>query len=203
MGQKIFNKRSSVITDDGSPKLPSSSQLDYGEIAINYADGAETISLKNSANEIVEFKSKEFIVSSISNVKNELIANYENADTVLKNDLQGQIDSLNYNLTKNTTNDTAAVTLTANDIVVFTAEQTFSTKTFNIAAPNDTEKDYTWTLRFKTGNAAPTITFNPPSNYTIRWANGNVPTFAADTVYEITFKCMPTLNIMLGVWGGF
>ena len=128
MGQKIFNKRSSVITDDGSPKLPSSSQLDYGEIAINYADGAETISLKNSANEIVEFKSKGFIVSSISNTKNELIANYENADTVLKNDLQGQIDSLNYNLTKNTTNDTAAVTLTANDIVVFTVEQTFSTK---------------------------------------------------------------------------
>lgn len=60
MSQKIINKRSSVITEDGNPKLPSSDTLDYGEIAINYADGVETLSIKNSVNEVVEFKSKEY-----------------------------------------------------------------------------------------------------------------------------------------------
>ena len=58
---KVLHKRSSVITADGKPKVPSSSQLDYGEMAINYADGYETISIKNSSNEIVEFKSKEYV----------------------------------------------------------------------------------------------------------------------------------------------
>lgn len=60
MSQKIINKKSSVITEDGKPKLPSSDAIDYGEIAINYADGVETLSIKNSENEIVEFKSKEY-----------------------------------------------------------------------------------------------------------------------------------------------
>ena len=38
----ILHKRSSVVTDN-SPKLPSADQLEYGELAINYADGYETI----------------------------------------------------------------------------------------------------------------------------------------------------------------
>lgn len=53
---KVLNKRSNVIVGSGQPKLPTASDLDYGEIAINYAKGVETISLKNSANEIVAFQ---------------------------------------------------------------------------------------------------------------------------------------------------
>ena len=56
MSNKIIHKHSSVITESGKAKLPSAEQLEYGEIAVNYADGVETISLKNSENEIVEFK---------------------------------------------------------------------------------------------------------------------------------------------------
>ena len=47
--------RSSVLEQSGYPKTPASSSLDYGEIAINYADGLETISIKNSDNSIVKF----------------------------------------------------------------------------------------------------------------------------------------------------
>lgn len=50
MAAKILHKRSGV-----SGKTPTSSQMDYGEIAINYAKGSEMISIKNSANEIVSF----------------------------------------------------------------------------------------------------------------------------------------------------
>lgn len=61
----ILHKRSSVVTDN-SPKLPSADQLEYGELAINYADGYETISIKNTSNEIVEFKDKEYVDNLVS-----------------------------------------------------------------------------------------------------------------------------------------
>jgi hypothetical protein len=60
MANKIIHKHSSVITENGKAKLPSAEQLEYGEVAVNYADGVETISFKNSNNEIVEFKSAQY-----------------------------------------------------------------------------------------------------------------------------------------------
>ena len=48
MANKIIHKHSSVITENGKAKLPSAEQLEYGEVAVNYADGVETISFKNS-----------------------------------------------------------------------------------------------------------------------------------------------------------
>lgn len=59
MANQIIHKKSSVVTD-GKPKLPLSSDLVYGELAINYAKDNETISLKNSDNEIVEFKTDKY-----------------------------------------------------------------------------------------------------------------------------------------------
>ena len=70
MANKIIHKHSSVVTD-GQAKLPTIDQLDYGELAVNYADGVETISMKNSENEIVEFKSKEYFEEIIK--ENEFI----------------------------------------------------------------------------------------------------------------------------------
>lgn len=52
--EHIIHKNSSTVTD-GSPKLPTSLQIEYGELAINYAKDNETISLKNSDDEIVTF----------------------------------------------------------------------------------------------------------------------------------------------------
>ena len=40
----VRNIRSSAVVD-GKPKLPTSNQLDFGEIAVNYAKGYETLSL--------------------------------------------------------------------------------------------------------------------------------------------------------------
>ena len=54
--EHIIHKNSSALVDN-NPKLPTSGQLGYGEIAINYAKDKETISLKNSNNEIVTFTS--------------------------------------------------------------------------------------------------------------------------------------------------
>lgn len=49
----ILNKRSNALNDNGTPKIPTSEQLQYGEIAINYAAGVETLSIKNSNDNIV------------------------------------------------------------------------------------------------------------------------------------------------------
>ena len=56
MGQTLKHKRSSALTN-GQPKLPTASQIGYGEIAINFAEGHETLSIKNSNDEIATFSS--------------------------------------------------------------------------------------------------------------------------------------------------
>lgn len=60
--------------DNLSPKLPTSEQLEYGEIAINYGKDIETIAIRNENDEIIkfipEYKIKEYIDRRI----NELLA---------------------------------------------------------------------------------------------------------------------------------
>ncbi len=59
----VKNIRSKELVG-GKPKLPASNQLDYGEIAVNYASGHETLSLKNDAGNIVSLS-----VNTIEDVK--------------------------------------------------------------------------------------------------------------------------------------
>lgn len=52
--EHVIHKNSNVV-NDGSPKLPLAENIEYGEIAVNYAAGSETVSLKNSNNDIITF----------------------------------------------------------------------------------------------------------------------------------------------------
>ena len=52
----VQHVKSSVVVE-GKPKLPQPSALVEGELAINYADGVETISIKNASSDIVTFSS--------------------------------------------------------------------------------------------------------------------------------------------------
>lgn len=60
----VKNIRSNSVGTNGKPKLPTPNQLDYGEIAVNYASGHETLSLKNDAGNIVSLS-----VNSVEDVK--------------------------------------------------------------------------------------------------------------------------------------
>ena len=62
--KKVLLKRSNVV-ENGSPKLPTAGQMEYGELAMNYADGYETLSFKNSNNEVVKFESTEKMKSYV------------------------------------------------------------------------------------------------------------------------------------------
>ena len=70
MGNKIIHKRSSTIIE-GKAKLPTVEQLEYGELAINYANDVETIAFKNDKNEIVEIRSNKYFEKVIKD--NELV----------------------------------------------------------------------------------------------------------------------------------
>lgn len=68
----LQHKRSSVVNDDNTPKLPTAEQLAYGEIAINYAENLETLSIKNYANKVVTFSSDSIIDKKIDDIKKDL-----------------------------------------------------------------------------------------------------------------------------------
>ena len=92
---KLIHIKSKQRGEDGvSPKLPTSEQLEYGEIAINYGDGIETIAIRNDNDEIVTFipehKVKEYIDKRIK----ELVANFKD-ETPLNID-DAAIDSGEY-----------------------------------------------------------------------------------------------------------
>lgn len=78
----VHHKKSSVVTE-GIPKQPTADQIDYGEIAVNYADGYERLFIKNSSNEIIDFKNGEYIDNALSNHDNRITAleNYTEPDT--------------------------------------------------------------------------------------------------------------------------
>ena len=82
----IQHVKSNVVNTDAqgnkSPKLPTTGQLLYGEIGINYANGYERMSIKNDDNEIVEFVSKEYVVgkNEIDNVVSTAIQQAITAD---------------------------------------------------------------------------------------------------------------------------
>ena len=50
----------SMSLNGTTPVLPSSSDIMYGEIAVNYANGYETISIKNSSNNVVRFSGDQY-----------------------------------------------------------------------------------------------------------------------------------------------
>ena len=46
----VIHKRSSV-----KDRVPSANNLKYGEIAVNYCASSETLTIKNSSNQIIKF----------------------------------------------------------------------------------------------------------------------------------------------------
>lgn len=66
MNQKVYHLRTNVKNNK-----PESSQIEIGEIALNYASDSETIMFKNDADEIVEFKDSKYYEKLID--ENELV----------------------------------------------------------------------------------------------------------------------------------
>lgn len=75
---KLIHIKSKQHSPDGkSPKLPTSEQLEYGELAINYGDGIETIAIRNEKDEIIKFipekKVYEYVDKRVKEILDSLI----------------------------------------------------------------------------------------------------------------------------------
>ena len=112
----VVHKKSKVLVE-GSPKLPSASTIEYGEIAINYADGHETLSIKNSSDKIATFSSDSTVNASLSEIRDD-IADIQSAMTedelviaTSLNDLNDRIDNIDVpQYTSDLTNDSGFIT---------------------------------------------------------------------------------------------
>lgn len=78
---EILNKRSDQVQVGGIPIIPLASQLKYGELVINYANGAETLFLKNNNNQVVSFSNDNTLIKYIDSVGIEYIAGTQTETT--------------------------------------------------------------------------------------------------------------------------
>jgi hypothetical protein len=73
MAQIVKNKRSnrtSTVNNIVMPAQPSSSSLQDGEIALNYADGYETLFIKNDNGGVVSFSNDNTLLSAMAQYEN-------------------------------------------------------------------------------------------------------------------------------------
>ena len=60
----IIHKNSSEKnSENNGPKIPDANDIEYGEIAINYDKGNETLFIKNNEDDIIEFVNKDNIIN--------------------------------------------------------------------------------------------------------------------------------------------
>lgn len=115
---QVIHKKSNVLTN-GQPKLPSASTIEYGEIAINYAKGGETMSIKNANNEIVTFSSDAKILGQIPAVADyfdgaEYDSNSKRINFKHGNTVKAYIDATNF-IKDGMVDDVAVTTPTSGD----------------------------------------------------------------------------------------
>ena len=100
----VSHKKSKQKNQDGSPKLPLASALVEGEIAINFAENVETLSILNESGDVVTFSSDNYYsekklgsgftgANSAVTVTDVIVENEEIVSTAL-NDLNDRIDNL-------------------------------------------------------------------------------------------------------------
>ena len=58
--KRLINIRSNAVDSNNIPREPEINYLNYGELAINYKDGVETVFIKNDNDEIVSFSSDDY-----------------------------------------------------------------------------------------------------------------------------------------------
>ena len=83
----VLHIKSNVVEASGQPKKPSASDLLYGEIAVNYGKGAESVMIKNSDDEIVSFVNENKFNNEVNSLKES-----ERVASAALNDLNSRIE---------------------------------------------------------------------------------------------------------------
>lgn len=80
--QILKHYKTSGVTSN-APKLPNPSNIQTGELAINYAKGYETLAIKNSSGSIVTFSADHIINHKINQLSGGVISEIDGIDTDL------------------------------------------------------------------------------------------------------------------------
>ena len=201
------------LRTDVKDKKPSPDNIMDGELVINYAAGGETLMIKNSENEIVEFGNKKFVEDNYYNKstidkkitdKQDAITDLEsirqgaakgatalqsyteqykgtvtgvkiNGET--KNPSSGVVD-LGYINKQLSTSTSSSMALSPN-IYYRNTSTALSTLTITIDIVSNSNIINEYFVEFTTSSSGTTVSL--PS--TIKWANGETPTFEASTTY--------------------
>ena len=118
--EHIQHIKSNVVID-GKPKLPIPSVLVEGELAINYAEGVETISIKNESGDVVTFSSDEYYTeqklgdwftgANSAKTVTDIIEENEEIVSAALNDLETKkLDISAYTVEQSVTSETSAST---------------------------------------------------------------------------------------------
>lgn len=112
----IQHKRSNVSIG-GVPKLPTASQIEYGEIAVNYSTDGETLSIKNASNQIVTFKSDKYWNGQVSTLSGNVSTLSGNVSTLGNNvsTISGNVTVLGNNVSM-ISGDVATLTERVDDL---------------------------------------------------------------------------------------
>lgn len=105
----IQHLRSSVVEQNGQPKLPLASNLQYGELAINYHKGTETVSFKNDEDEIVLFHDEVEISSGQPKVNTEIWIDTSDksvTEVYTKEQIDSQVSGINNDIASVKSKDT-------------------------------------------------------------------------------------------------
>ena len=108
MSKTVLHKRSVAVVN-GKPKLPTSAQTEYGEIAINYAKGHETLTIKNNQNEMVTFSSDNQIKERLDESELVFAAAINDLNTRLLSAGTGSVTEIMSIIEENELNTAAAV----------------------------------------------------------------------------------------------
>ena len=92
----------SKLKTNGLPQLPSPDKLVDGEIAINYAEGVETISIKNESGSIVTFSSDNYYTEK------KLGSGFTNNNATVTEAIDGKVNTATY--TRHTADTTIHIT---------------------------------------------------------------------------------------------
>lgn len=188
---KILLKKSNVVTNQ-QPKLPLTTDLDYGEIAVNYAQGYETISLKNSANQIATIQN-EIYVGALNNAKN-TTAKFCIDTTQTPNVFYVRTNTNTWNVVGDTslkvTTQTSVTSIpTTSDIVVVTSSANGSLTLSGSVIPQGKELH----IIVKNSSTTKEITITIPTN-TFKNANVDTVTIPSSSFGEINILSTGTTS---------
>jgi hypothetical protein len=160
---------------------PNTETLEYGEIAIRYKTDEECFFIKNDSDDIIAIHANlsKTEINEMFSKKQGLLVSGTNIKTINGESLLGG-DDLKVGHKQLVTTTATKVEMSPN--IYYRKTNQTATLTLTLITENDSTILNEYLIEFTTASGGTTISL--PSS--IKWANGEVPVFEANTTYQIS-----------------